>query len=55
MDVKVRIGAGIRPSRVQAILDEDVSSPARSAPQVLLEEIDGEDIVVRVQATLSRH
>ena len=54
VDVKVRIGAGIRPSRVQAILDEHVSSPTRSAPRVLLEEIDGEDIVVRVQATPER-
>ena len=54
VDVKVRIGAGIRPSHVQAILDERVGTPTRSAPRVLLEEIDGENIVVRVQATPER-
>jgi small conductance mechanosensitive channel len=54
VDVKVRLGAGIRPSHVQAILDERVATPTRSAPRVLLEEIDGEDVVVRVQATPER-
>jgi small conductance mechanosensitive channel len=54
VDVKVRIGAGIRPSHVQAILDGSVGTPTRSAPRVLLEEIDGEDVVVRVQATPER-
>jgi small conductance mechanosensitive channel len=54
VDVKVRIGAGIRPSHVQAILDGSVDTPTRSAPRVLLEEIDGEDVVVRVQATPER-
>jgi small-conductance mechanosensitive channel len=50
VDVKVRLNAGIRPSHVQAILDEEVSTPTRSAPNVLLEEIDGDDVVVRIQA-----
>ena len=54
VDVKVRLGAGIRPSDVQAILDEHVASPTRLAPRVLLEEVDGQDIVVRVQATPER-
>ena len=54
VDVKVRIGAGIRPSHVQAILDERVGTPTRSAPQVLLEEMDRQDILVRVQATPER-
>jgi small-conductance mechanosensitive channel len=51
VDVRVRLSAGIRPSHVQAILDEQVSTPTRTAPNVLLEEIDGDDVVVRVQAT----
>jgi small-conductance mechanosensitive channel len=54
VDVKVRLSSGIRPSQVQAILDEQVATPTRSAPNVLLEEIDGEDVVVRVQATPER-
>ncbi len=51
VDVKVRIAAGIRPSHVQAILDERVDTPTRSDPRVLLEEIDGANVVLRVQAT----
>jgi small conductance mechanosensitive channel len=51
VDVRVRLSAGIRPSHVQAILDEQVSTPTRTPPNVLLEEIDGNDVVVRVQAT----
>ena len=54
VDVKVRLSSGIRPSKVQAILDEEVSTPTRSAPNVLLEEIDGNDVVIRVQATPER-
>ena len=54
VNVRVRLGAGIRPSHVQAILDEGVNTPTRSEPRVLLEEIDGEDVVVRVQATPER-
>jgi len=54
VDVKVHIGAGIRPSHVQAILDERVGTPTRSEPRVLLEEIAGETVVLRVQATPER-
>ena len=51
VDVKVRLTSGVRPSQVQAILDEQISVPTRSPATVLLEEIDGDDVVVRVQAT----
>ena len=54
VDVKVRLNAGVRPSQVQAILDEGISTPTRTAATVLLEEIDGDDVVVRVQATPER-
>jgi len=51
VDVKVRLTSGVRPSQVQAILDQEVSTPTRSGTSVLLEEVDGDDVVVRVQAT----
>ena len=54
VDVKVRLGSGVRPSQVQAILDEQIRTPTRSSATVLLEEIDGDDVVVRVQATPER-
>ncbi|MGH2842969.1 MAG: mechanosensitive ion channel domain-containing protein [Solirubrobacteraceae bacterium] len=55
IDVKVRLGAGIRPSQVQEILDANVDTPTRREPRVLLEEIDGETVVIRIQAIPERH
>jgi small conductance mechanosensitive channel len=54
VDVKVRLSSGVRPSHVQALLDDEVTIPTRAAATVLLEEIDGDDVVVRVQATPER-
>jgi hypothetical protein len=54
VDVRVRLGSGVRPSRVQAILDEQISTATRAPATVVLEEIDGDDVVVRVQATPDR-
>ena len=51
VDVKVRLQAGIRPSQVQALLDDNVSIATRTPATVLLQEIDGDELVVRVQAT----
>ena len=42
------------PRHVQAILDEAIQTPTRSAPRVLLEEIDGHEVVLRIQATPER-
>ena len=36
------------------MLDANISTPTRKAPRVLLEEIDGDSVVVRVQATPER-
>jgi small conductance mechanosensitive channel len=54
VDVRVRLGAGIPLTHVQAILDDHISTPTRSSATVLLQEVDGEDVVVRVQATPER-
>jgi small-conductance mechanosensitive channel len=54
VDVRVRLSTGIRPSQVQAILDDRIATPTRRAATVLLEQIDGDDVVVRVQATPDR-
>jgi small conductance mechanosensitive channel len=55
VDVKVTLNSGIRPSQVQEILDANVSVPTRKAPSVLLEEVDGDSVVVRIQATPDHH
>jgi small conductance mechanosensitive channel len=51
VDVRVRLTSGVRPSQVQAILDSEITTVTRDRAAVLLEEIDGDDLVVRVQAT----
>jgi small-conductance mechanosensitive channel len=55
VDVRVTLSSEIRPSHVQAILDANISTPTRKAPSVLLEEMNGSSVVVRVQATPERH
>jgi small-conductance mechanosensitive channel len=54
VDVKVRLSSGIRPSHIQSILDQQIATATRSEPRVVLEEIDGDEVVVRVQATPER-
>jgi small-conductance mechanosensitive channel len=51
VDVKIRLSAGVRPSQVQAILDSELSESTRTAPSVVLEEIDGDNAIIRVRAT----
>ena len=50
VDVKVRLTHGVRPSQVQAILESEIGTPT-SSKGVVLEEVDGDEVVVRVQAT----
>ena len=50
VDVRVRLNSGVRPSQVQEILDQEIGVVTRNKT-VLLEEVDGDDVVVRVQAT----
>jgi small-conductance mechanosensitive channel len=54
VDVRVTLSHGVRPSHVQALLDDRVTTPTRSAAKVLLQEVDGDDVVVRVMATPER-
>jgi small-conductance mechanosensitive channel len=54
VDVRVRLSSGVRPSQVQQILDEQVRTATRTRATVLLEEIDADDVVIRIQATPER-
>ena len=54
VDVKVRLRSGISMTQIQEILDDQVTTPTRTPASVLLEEIDGDDVVVRVRATPER-
>lgn len=54
VDVKVRLTTGMSISQVQAILDDRINVPTRRSPVVLLEAVDGDEVVVRIQATPDR-
>jgi small conductance mechanosensitive channel len=54
VDVRVRLTSGVRPTQVQALLDREISTPTRNPASVLLEEMDGDEVIVRVQATPDR-
>ena len=54
VDVRVRLTSGIRPSHVQELLDSAITVPTRSRANVLLEEVDGDEVIVRIQATPER-
>jgi small conductance mechanosensitive channel len=51
VDLRARLPADVAPSEVQALLQENVQTPMRDVPRILLEELDGDDVVVRIQAT----
>jgi small conductance mechanosensitive channel len=51
VDLRARLPADVAPSEVQALLQEKVQTPMRDVPRILLEELDGDDVVVRIQAT----
>jgi small conductance mechanosensitive channel len=51
LDVRVVLRHGTKPSDVQALLSEAIDVPLRAAPHIALEEVDGDRIAVRIQAT----
>jgi small conductance mechanosensitive channel len=51
VDVRVVLRHGTKPSDVQTLLHEAIGVPLRATPHIALEEVDGEQVVVRVQAT----
>lgn len=51
VDVRVALRHGAKPTDLQALLSEAIDVPLRAAPHIALEEIDGERVVVRIEAT----
>ena len=51
VELRARLPAGILPSDVQALLEQTVTVPTRTDPRIVLEELDGDEIVVRIEAT----
>ena len=51
VDLRARLGYGIKPTTVQAILEQAITVPLRGRPDIGLEEIDGDEVIVRIRAT----
>jgi small conductance mechanosensitive channel len=51
VDLRARLRPDIKPSDVQAMLEEAIRTPVRGEPNIALEEIDAEEVIVRIQAT----
>jgi small conductance mechanosensitive channel len=54
VELRARLPADVRPSSVQEVLDETVKVMTRSRPDVELQELDGDEVVVRISATPER-
>ena len=51
VDLRARLSAGMTPGDLQEILEKSLQTPLRGAPRITLEELDGEEVVVRIAAT----
>jgi small conductance mechanosensitive channel len=50
VDLRARLAAGVTPLDMQELLDESIETPVRDRPEIVLEEIDGDEVVVRISA-----
>jgi small conductance mechanosensitive channel len=51
VNLRARLRAGMTPSELQEILEKSIQTPLREAPRITLEELDGDEVVVRIAAT----
>jgi len=51
VNLRARLRAGMSPGDLQEMLERSLQTPVRSAPRITLEELDGEEVVVRISAT----
>jgi small conductance mechanosensitive channel len=54
VDLRARLPADVTPVEVQEVLESAIQTPVRSQPRITLEELDGDEVVVRISATPER-
>jgi small-conductance mechanosensitive channel len=54
IDLRARLRPGVTPMDVQELLQSEVETPMRDIPKIALEELDGDEVVVRISATPER-
>src|SRR4051794_19588889 len=53
IDMRARLPADVTPRRIEELLREHVETPLRGRPEISLEELDGDEIVLRIAASPS--
>jgi small-conductance mechanosensitive channel len=51
VNLRARLRPGMTPSDMQDVLEQKLQTPLRDVPRITLEELDGEEVVVRISAT----
>jgi small-conductance mechanosensitive channel len=51
VNLRARLRAGLTPGELQEILERSLQTQLRDAPRITLEELDGDEVVVRIAAT----
>jgi len=51
VDMRARLPASVTPGKIQELLREHVTTPLRGRPEISLEELDGDEVVLRIAAT----
>jgi small conductance mechanosensitive channel len=51
VNLRARLRPGMTPSDLQELLEKSLQTPLRDSPRITLEELDGEEVVVRIAAT----
>jgi small conductance mechanosensitive channel len=54
IDLRARLRPGVTPMHLQELLQENITTPLRGPPRITLEELDGDEVVVRISATPQR-
>ena len=54
IDLRARLRPGITPLDVQEMLQSRIETPLRDTPRIALEELDGDEVIVRISATPER-
>ena len=54
IDLRARLRPGLTPLDMQDMLQREIQTPMRDTPRIALEELDGDEVVVRITATPDR-
>ena len=51
VDMRARLRPGVTPTDLQSKLEDELETPLLDRPRIILEELDGDEVVVRIKAT----